>query len=256
MNLEIRIGNHSDIGNGRKQNEDYFGSYSGKFGELAIVSDGMGGHLGGVEASRIVVESIKNHFTKLDNSFNETVELEKAFKSANFNVINRALEDKNLNGMGATAVVLLIRNMKAYYGHIGDSRIYFIRDKNISLLTKDHSFVQELVDSNIITKEQSKIHPKKNIITRAIGNKDKSAPDICASNIEIKNGDIFVLCTDGLTNFIEDGEILSLTSNCHPQTAAERLIESALKNNTNDNVTVIVVKIESALLEETTDPLE
>ncbi len=244
MAVKVIIGNHSDVGNVRENNEDYFGYYKGSYGEIAIVCDGMGGHKGGKTASRITVEVIKQHFEKLGRNYNERDELKNSLIKANNAIINAASDGNEFKGMGSTAVVLLIRENKAFYAHLGDSRLYLIRNKEITQLTKDHSLVQELVDGEIITEQQALEHPQKNVITRALGDHNKAIPEVVKEPLNIYKNDVFVLCTDGLTNYIKDDEILKSVLNNAPQAAANLLIDSTKRKEAKDNITVQIVKIE------------
>lgn len=238
----LQIGNLSDIGKKRSVNEDYYGSFTGKFGHLIIVCDGMGGHKGGATASRIATETIKLHFEQLPEKFNPQEELKNAFIKANNNILQKALESDELKGMGSTAVVLLIRNNTAYYAHIGDSRIYLVRGNDIHQLTKDHSLVQQLVDAGIINAEAAKSHPQKNVITRSLGADGKHQPDI-AEPISLFRNDIFILCTDGLTEYLSKEEIKEFVTQYDPQTACNKMVALANERGGKDNITVQVVKV-------------
>jgi protein phosphatase len=242
--LKIEIGNHSDVGRVREVNEDYFGSFQGQYGELLVVCDGMGGHKGGEIASRLSVESIRNHFESLNNSFNPIKELKASIQSANNTLIDTAKIDPALNEMGSTVVITLLQNDKAYIANLGDSRIYLCRDGEIKQLTKDHSLVQQMVDSRMISQEEAKHHPQKNVITRSLGIGLQTEPEV-SEEIKLKDCDIFILCSDGLTTFVDDNEILKIVLNDPVQEAANKLVDLANERGGEDNITVQIVKVTS-----------
>lgn len=242
--FKIEIGNHSDIGRVREINEDYFGSFQGDYGLLLIVCDGMGGHKGGEIASRISVESIRNHFEALGNSFNPVEELKASIQSANNTLIDTAKNDPSLDEMGSTVVITLLLDDKAYIANLGDSRIYLCRGAKIKQLTKDHSLVQQMVDSHMISSEEAKHHPKKNVITRSLGIGLQTEPEV-SEGIKIDEGDIFILCSDGLTTFVNDNEILKIATNESVQDAANMLVQLANERGGEDNITVQIAKVTS-----------
>jgi len=242
LNLQLNIGNYSDVGKTREINEDYFGSFSGRFGSLLLVCDGMGGHNGGEIASRIAVETISCHFEKLNDSYNIPVEINASLEAANTSIILKAKEDPELTNMGSTVVLVLVNNGLAYYTSLGDSRIYKIRDGVLQQITKDNSLVQQMVDSNIITKDEAKIHPKKNVITKALGSNDELAPDIYEP-FELQANDKLILCSDGLTAHVDVEEIFQFVENNPPQEAAQKLVELANERGGTDNITVQIAAV-------------
>ena len=154
-------------------------------------------------------------------------------------VYEKSKEIPELEGMGTTLEACLIYNNKAYIGHVGDSRIYRIRNGVIRKLTKDHSYVQQLVEDKKITREEAKTHPKKNMLTKALGCTPYVEPDLRARNFE--KGDIFIMCSDGLTNMTDDNMICELIIQ-DITTAADKLIELANESGGYDNITVIIIK--------------
>ncbi len=242
MKIKLEIGNLSDVGRKRTANEDYFGFYQGVFGSLIIVCDGMGGNKGGALASRLAVETIKAHFEKLPTAFDEKAELKLALTKADNLLKERACESDELKEMGSTAVVLLIKENLAFTAHIGDSRIYMIRNNQIHQLTKDHSLVQQMVDANIISEEAAKEHPKRNVITRSLGADGSSEPEI-AEPFSIFKKDMFVLCTDGLTGYIDENKIFEVVSNNTVQASCAKLIDMANERGGKDNITVQIVSV-------------
>jgi len=242
LELQLNIGNYSDVGKAREINEDYFGSFSGNFGSLLIVCDGMGGHIGGEIASRLAVESISNHFEKLNDGYNISEEINKSLEAANTSIILKAKENPDLTDMGSTVVLVLVKNGLAYYTSLGDSRIYKIRDGVLQQITKDNSLVQQMVDSNIITQDEAKVHPKKNVITKALGTNDELELEIYEP-FKLLLNDKLILCSDGLTAHVDEEEFFQISENNPPQEAARKLVELANERGGTDNITVQIVAI-------------
>ncbi|MCH7773329.1 MAG: Stp1/IreP family PP2C-type Ser/Thr phosphatase [Bacteroidetes bacterium] len=242
MELQLNIGNFSDVGKTRDINEDYFGSFSGSFGSLLLVCDGMGGHKGGEIASRLAVETISNYFEKLNDNYNISEVINKSLEAANTSIILKAKENSDLTDMGSTVVLVLIKDELVYYTSLGDSRIYKIRDGAIQQITKDNSLVQQMVDSNIITKDEAKVHPKKNVITKALGTNDELEPEIYEP-FKLQVNDKLILCSDGLTAHVDEEEIFQLSEKNPPQEAAQKLVELANERGGTDNITVQIVAV-------------
>lgn len=240
--IKLEIGNHSDVGRKRTANEDYYGSFSGEYGSLIIVCDGVGGVKGGTIASRKTVETIKSHFESLSGKYDPQTELKNALDKADQVLKQIATESEELKELGSTAVILLIKDDYAYVAHIGDSRLYLIRGNKINQITTDHSLVQDMLKAGLINEEQAKTHPKKNIITRALGPQGSSNPDI-TSPIDIYKNDYFILCTDGLTSYLTDEELLTFVSENSSQNACIKLVNLANERGGKDNITVQVVKV-------------
>ena len=194
-------------------------------------------------ASKLATESTKNYIKdNFDGNFKDKEEILKllanAIEYANMVVYEKSKEVEELSGMGTTLEVCLIYNNKAYIGHVGDSRIYRIRKDVIRKLTKDHSYVQQLVEDKKITREEAKTHPKKNMLTKALGCTPYVEPDIRARNFE--KGDIFVMCSDGLTNMVDAKRIYELVRK-DINKAADELINEANAAGGYDNITVIII---------------
>ena len=201
------------------------------------------GYKGGEIASKLAAESavkyIKSNFENIVKEKEEILKLIKnAVEYANMVVYEKSKEDKELEGMGTTLELCLIYNNKAYIGHVGDSRIYRIRKDVIRKLTKDHSYVQQLVEDKKITREEAKTHPKKNMLTKALGCTPYVEPDIRARNFE--KGDVFIMCSDGLTNMVEEKRIQELVKE-NINTAADNLITEANEAGGFDNIPVIII---------------
>ena len=234
----------ADIGRVREQNQDYFYiSEETEEPKIYILADGMGGYKGGEIASRLATESaqkyIQNNFERITKEKEEILKLVKsAVEYANMVVYEKSKEVPELEGMGTTLEVCVIYNNKAYIGHVGDSRIYRIRKDVIRKLTKDHSYVQKLVEDKKITREEAKTHPKKNMLIKALGCTPYVEPDIRARNFE--KGDVFIMCSDGLTNMVEENRIYTLITQ-DINSAADKLIEEANMAGGIDNITIIII---------------
>jgi len=241
LELQLNIGNFSDVGKAREINEDNFGTFSGAFGILLLVCDGMGGYKGGEIASRIAVKSIKNHFEKMNRNYNPPKEIYNAFNSANNSIIQTAYNDSTLSDMGSTVVLVLLKDELVHYANLGDSRIYRIRQGKILQLTKDNSLVQQMIDSNMITENEAKNHPKKHVITKALGIDAELEPEIYQP-FKLQESDIIILCSDGLTEHVEEEEILKLAENNSVSDAAIKLVDLANERGGSDNITVQVAR--------------
>lgn len=234
----------TDVGKKRAANEDNMGNAITPNGLVSIVCDGMGGHVGGATASRIAVDAI------LENLKENYYEDPRIAIGESMDIANRAILDESsvrpeLSGMGSTCVLLIVRNGKVYFGHVGDSRIYLIRSKRIIQLTKDHSYVQMLVDRNEITKEQAEHHPRKNEITNALGIPNMSPATIADDAIIPEAGDCFLLCSDGLSGMVPDAvinKVVSRQSELSAQARVDRLISIANENGGVDNITAQMVE--------------
>ncbi len=232
----------SDIGMVRKENQDSFWIH--QFDDhttIAVVCDGMGGARGGQQASTMTVEAVRKIFLALLQS--ECIEsvFQQAIELSNQYVYRKAYDDPALSGMGTTIVIALVQNDVAYFANVGDSRGYHIKNGSINQVTKDHSAVQELVDSGHITERQAKLHPNKNIITRAIGIEEEVAFDFY--QVEVEPGDVLVLCSDGLSNHVDENEIQFEIAGGEFDFLPKRLIELANSRGGDDNITVAAIRI-------------
>lgn len=232
----------TDIGRKREVNQDYvFVSDNplGNLPNLLVVADGMGGHNAGDLASRFTVEVLKKEIEESIEDGPEAI-MKKAIQSANYQVRELAAKDGKLKGMGTTLVVATVIEHTLYFANIGDSRLYLLNDE-IRQLSRDHSFVQEMVRLGGINAEEAKHHPDKNIITRAIGAKEKVEIDFF--EYRLKKGDIILMCTDGLSNMLEDEEIFHIVKSSRDIVeAVELLVEKANENGGRDNIGVIVAE--------------
>lgn len=238
------IGN-TDVGRSRIANEDAF-----KYGSFndgtswAVVCDGMGGVHGGKVASSTAIDIVSQKFNKCYNPAMRTSSLENLLLSsittANCIVYDRGAGDKELEGMGTTIVAAIIKEGEACIAHVGDSRAYHITDDQITLVTKDHSLVQEMLDMGEITQQEFEHHPRRNIITRALGVDEKI--DIEFNTIEFKKNDVLILCSDGLSGQIGKDDFLEIYNNNPFETLADKYIEMANNNGGADNITAVIMK--------------
>ena len=232
----------TDIGLVRDVNQDYVYTSEtpiGNLPNLLVVADGMGGHRAGEYASRLAVEVVKQELAASTQDGPEAM-MRHAITRANERVLETARQDAKLNGMGTTLVVATVIERTLYFANVGDSRLYLLNN-TIKQLSKDHSLVQEMVRLGGINEEQAKCHPDKNIITRAIGAKEDINIDFF--EYRLKKGDIILMCTDGLSNMVEDEEILhTIKSSRDVVEAVEQLIERAKTNGGNDNIGIIVAE--------------
>lgn len=237
----IRSFSVTDIGKKRKLNQDFVYASDEPVGNLPniyIVADGMGGHNAGDYASKCTVETmireIRGCFEKSPIRI-----LSKAIRVANDQVRRKAREDESLFGMGTTVVAATCLGKYLQVANVGDSRLYIINDE-VRQITRDHSLVEEMVRMGGIDREAARNHPDKNIITRAIGARDTIEIDFFHE--ELKSGDIVLMCSDGLTNMLEDEEIgRILKSQDTIEEGAAKLIEAANSNGGKDNIAVIII---------------
>lgn len=234
----------TDVGRKRVANEDNMYNAVTQNGLVSVVCDGMGGHVGGATASKIAVSAI---IENLNNVYYDDprIAIGESIDKANKSIIQKTVEKPELAGMGSTCVLLLVRDGKVYIGHVGDSRIYLVRSKRIVQLTKDHSYVQMLVDCGEITKEQAEHHPRKNEITNALGIPNMTPATVADDAIIPEAGDCFVLCSDGLSGMVSDDticKIISRQSEMNAQERVDRLVALANENGGIDNITVQLVE--------------
>jgi len=250
--MQIKSFGKSDVGRKREKNEDSFSVNDENF--IYIVTDGMGGHLGGEYASKLAVTTIEEVIRSLEDDPEATMpgdislkpgdisgEIRFAISVASRRIYEKANVEKTLHGMGTTAVVLMFREGKVYIANVGDSRGYQVRSNNISQITKDHSLVSEQIRAGILSEEDSRVHRFKNIITRSVGYQEQVESDV---DIRIPRvGDQFLLCSDGLTNLVKDEEIRDIIVNNEIELAVQRLIDVANERGGDDNITAILVEV-------------
>ena len=236
----------TDIGRKRQLNQDYVFSSAkplGNMPNLFIVADGMGGHNAGDYASKCTTETVVN---EIQNSFekNPTIIIKKAIKTANAKIRKEASEHENLFGMGTTLVIATIIGKYLQVSNIGDSRLYLLNKDGLRQITEDHSLVEEMIRLGGLSREDARLHPDKNIITRAIGAKDEVEADFFTE--ELETGDIVLMCSDGLTNMLEDKEIEAILLNPEKEELIQKgdaLIKAANENGGKDNIAVVLVRL-------------
>jgi serine/threonine protein phosphatase PrpC len=265
--MKISIGKQTDVGCVREANEDSFyvelppeeapqgGATSGNRYALLVVADGMGGQVAGKEASETAVEAVKTLFAtaiKSDWAKTATAKTGKplqdirrflldAFREANKAVFKKG-EAKAVN-MGTTLTTAFIVDHNAFIGHVGDSRTYHIRKREIRQVTEDHSLAEDMVKKGKATREEVRSSPMRSMLTRSIGTKEEVVVDDPVG-IELEEGDCLVLCTDGLTNLVEDQEILSVVHNTvDRQKACNQLVDMARRRGGHDNITIVAAEI-------------
>ncbi len=248
--LTLEHASLSDRGRIRQNNEDACAVFVPEGpGELAdrgavfVVADGMGGHRGGETASRIAVRTIVAFYTA-NSDENRSHALGRAFREANKTIIEESMADSTLFGMGTTCTALALLGGRAFIAHVGDSRAYHLRAGRLTQVTHDHSIVGEMVRSGILSDEDARHHPKRNVITKSLGAQDDIAADMPAA-LDIEPGDAFLLCSDGLTTYLADSDIAEVLSDSSPAEACKKLVKMANDAGGRDNVTVMVVLVKS-----------
>jgi protein phosphatase len=225
----------TDIGRVRALNEDSF-YLPAQDERFCAVADGMGGHNAGEVASAMAVEVFAGEMRKCDQI--DTDCMRSAVEGANAAVFAHSLQDQQCSGMGTTFTALGWQGDIAGIAHVGDSRAYLIRGNEIMRLTLDHTLVEEMVIQGLITPREAKYHPKRNYITRALGTADFVEVDV--SRIQMQPGDIFFLCSDGLSNYVDDNSILEITLRTSSvEEALDQLIQGALSAGGSDNITAL-----------------
>lgn len=234
-----RIGTRTDIGLRRQKNEDHLDVQVTPHGLLMVVCDGMGGHRGGERASRLAVETFLRVVSA--GSGDRGTILRTAVAEANRAVIAEAAAMPEYAGMGTTLVAAILEEGRATVVNVGDSRAYLLHGATLQRITRDHSLVWELVEMGQITEAEAEHHPKRNIITRALGNKPDVEPDIF--EVSLAQGDLLLLASDGLHGMIPDADIrASLSSNPDPARACDDLVRRALEAGGDDNVSVALAR--------------
>lgn len=246
----IELANLTDTGCEREVNEDYYcyaepdddGLFHRK-GRLVIVADGMGGHVGGQVASTIAVETVRDTYLN-DPSDNPGDALFNGFQEAQTAILEYSREHPELAGMGTTCTAGVIHEGALWYGHVGDSRLYLIRDAEIKQLTEDHSYVARLVREGAISREEAAVHPERNVLTSALGMDTAVAIDFPENPLRLDPGDILLFCSDGLHGLVSNQEMLQVAIGNEPRAACQELIRLAKDRGGFDNITVQILKVE------------
>ena len=231
----------TDIGCVRTMNQDgYFCSTTpiGPFPNLFIVADGMGGHQAGDYASRYAIETFLDYIRHTENR-NLIRVMDEGIAEANRKVLEKSFENEELAGMGTTMVVAFAEDGQLYVANVGDSRLYLISHE-INQVTEDHSYVAAMMRAGELTAAQARNHPEKNVITRAIGVAWEVKADFF--EVDLKPGDKVMMCSDGLSNMVEDQRLYDVISSNSVEDSVRILIDEAKENGGYDNITVIVIE--------------
>jgi serine/threonine protein phosphatase PrpC len=249
--VQIRSAGQTDVGKVRQQNEDAF-LCSDLLG-LYLVADGMGGHVGGKTASNLTAQTIENFFRGASTALAENGsyahlprQLAGAVREACAAVYDKAAQDRELRGMGTTCTLLAVRAARAVVAHVGDSRCYLIRQAQLTQITDDHSLVNEQIKSGELTREEARTSRHKNIITRSVGFERDVAVDTFSMPIE--PGDVYLLCSDGLSNLVRNEEIAACVGKHALEQVPAELIALANSRGGDDNITVVCVQAVPPLL--------
>ena len=244
--MQLTFSHSTDVGRVRDHNEDWVvvqdpaDPAMKRRGRLFIVADGMGGYLAGEVASQMAAEAVQREYYA-DPSEDPAMRLQNAVQAANATIYNSAHSDSAHSGMGTTIVATALIGRKAYIASVGDSRAYVVHQDQLSQITQDHSFVGEQLRAGLLTKEQARQHPQRNVITRALGSQPTVQVDIFEG--ELTDGDILLMCTDGLTGHVSEDRIHETITQLPPDQAVRRLIEMANEGGGNDNITAIVLRV-------------
>ena len=232
----------SHVGKIRANNQD--SGYAGT--QLFVVADGMGGHAGGDVASAIALKRVMEADRQFASAADAEFALQSALSAANTMLAETVFEHPELTGMGTTVSAILRSGSQIAIAHIGDSRIYLLRDGTLKQITADHTFVQRLVDSGRITPEEAAVHPRRSVLMRVLGDVD-AAPEIDTTVFDVLAGDRWLLCSDGLSSYVSDDKIAqALKSHPAVKDAADRLVKESLDQGAPDNVTVVIVDIDES----------
>jgi len=239
----------TDVGCHRQINED-----SGRFvrpldpetlgtkGTLVVVADGMGGHSAGEIASRLAVDTVNKVYYR--SGEDPAAALKSALMEANRGIYELSLTNPSLKGMGTTCTALACCGELAVHAHVGDSRLYLVRDRSIYLMSEDHSMVARMVAEGKLAREEARTHPERNVILRALGTRREVDVSTWESPFPVRAGDRFVLCSDGLYDLVSEDTILQAALSLHPHDACEQLISLARAAGGFDNITVAVVLVQ------------
>lgn len=245
----IEIASLTDVGCQRENNEDNYSYWEpesdeqfAQKGRLAIVADGMGGHEGGQEASRIAVDTVQQTYGKGPGSDAQAL-LVNAFHAAHRNIQEYALRRPELSGMGTTCTAISLRQHQLYFAHVGDSRLYLFRGSVLSRLTHDHSYVGRLVETGVIRSEEAEFHPQRHILTSALGAGLEISLDAPQLPLALQTDDILVLCSDGMWGLVNDREIQEALALRPLDIACRKLVDLARLHGGPDNITVQLLRI-------------
>lgn len=243
MGMQLSVTGLTDVGMARKHNEDCY--QIDQDHQLFVVADGMGGHSHGEVASKIAVDTICDFIggDQASDAGSYDQRLKEAVRYAHDEVLRAIVKDASLQGMGTTVVGMHINEERAALAHVGDSRAYRLRDGELALLTQDHTWVHEQVQAGYLSEEQARHHPLKNVVTRALGSEKEVVVDL--QEVELASGDVYLICSDGLTSMLDDPEIAQiLKEEGSLEQRSQALVDEANRRGGLDNVTVVLVAAE------------
>jgi serine/threonine protein phosphatase PrpC len=245
----IEVSSQSDIGCLRQNNEDSFGYWEPeddelfrRKGRLAVVADGMGGYEGGQEASRLAVETVMSVYRDFAGDDPQAA-LNEALRTAHEHIREYSFAHPELRGMGTTCTAAAIVQRALYYVHVGDTRLYRIRDGQITKVTRDHSYVGRLVEAGMISPQEAEHHPQRNILTAALGSNPELIMDSPGHPEPLLPDDVLLICSDGLWGQVSDAELLDAVENHSAEQASHKLIELARERGGPDNITVEILRL-------------
>jgi len=251
MNVKpgIEVAGLSDVGCQRENNEDSYlywepGSDEEfqRKGRLAVIADGMGGHEGGQEASRLAVETVREVYDQVVGDDPQAALLE-SLAAAHTRIQDYAEQHPAFQGMGTTCTALVLRGRQLYFAHVGDSRLYLVRDARVLRLTRDHSYVGRLVESGIVRAEDAEKHPQRHILTAALGAGREVAIDSAEQAVTLLEGDDLLLCTDGLWSVVTEEELETAVTTNTPSECCAALVKLARQRGGPDNITLQVLRV-------------
>ncbi len=249
MRPGVELAGLSDIGCQRETNEDSYLYWEPaddqqfqRKGRLAVIADGMGGHEGGQEASRLAVETVREVY---GNGFSEDPQtaLIESFAAAHTRIVNYAEQHPAFQGMGTTCTAFVLVGHQLYFAHVGDSRLYLIRDSRISRLTRDHSYVGRLVESGLVRAEDAERHPQRHILTAALGAGLEVAAEGGEQGMLLQDGDNLLLCTDGLWGVVAEHQLEHAVSKYAPAECCAALVKLARERGGPDNITLQILHV-------------
>jgi protein phosphatase len=245
----VEVASLSDVGCQRENNEDSYLYWEPagdddfqRKGRLAVIADGMGGHEGGQEASRMAVQTVREVYDQA-SSDDPQAALVEAFAAAHSRIQDYAEHHPAFQGMGTTCTALVVRGRQLYFAHIGDSRLYLIRGARILRLTRDHSYVGRLVESGIVRAEDAEKHPQRHILTAALGAGREIVVDGAEQGVALLDGDDLLLCTDGLWGVVTEEELDQAVTSNPPAECCAALVQLARERGGPDNITLQVLRV-------------
>ena len=249
MRAGVEFAHLSDIGCQREHNEDFSGYWEPEAeeqfrrkGRLAVIADGMGGYEGGEQASQIAVKTVCEIYEQGSGEDPQS-DLLTGLRTAHERIQEYAILNPGFLGMGTTCTAACLVKEKLYFAHVGDSRLYLMRSGNISRLTRDHSYVNRLIETGLIRAEEAEGHPQRHILTAALGVGADFVADSPSNPLELKSGDILLLCTDGLWGLVADEELHTIARRGTAADACRELVRLAKERGAPDNVTVQLLRL-------------